>query len=41
MKKYRNKIRIHDPEEPDEELLADFSDQQLGDIFAYLSIVDD
>ncbi len=41
VKKYRNKIRIHDPEEPDEELLADFSDQQLGDIFAYLSIVDD
>lgn len=33
--------RIHDPEEPDEELLADFSEEELRDIFAYLSIVDD
>ena len=33
--------RVHDPEEPDEELLADFSEEELRDIFAYLSIVDD
>lgn len=41
VKKYRNKIRIHDEDAPDEELLADFSDDELKDIFAYLSIVDD
>jgi cytochrome c553 len=41
VKKYREKIRIHDPEQPDDTLLADFSDADLQDIFAYLSIVDD
>ncbi|MCU7846319.1 MAG: c-type cytochrome [Candidatus Thiodiazotropha sp. (ex Monitilora ramsayi)] len=41
VKKYREKIRIHDDEAPDEELLLDFSDEELTDIFAYLSIVDD
>jgi cytochrome c553 len=39
--KYRNKIRIHDESDPDDELLNDFSDEQLKHIFAYLSIVDD
>lgn len=39
--KFLKKIRIHDQDEPDEELLADFSKEELRDIFAYLSIVDD
>lgn len=39
--KYRNKIRIHDPDAPDEELLRDINDEELRDIFAYLSIMDD
>ncbi|MES9851165.1 MAG: c-type cytochrome [Candidatus Thiodiazotropha sp. L084R] len=41
VKKYREKIRIHDDDAPDEELLSEFSDTELTDIFAYLSIVDD
>lgn len=39
--KYRKGIRIHDEDEPDDELLKDFTDAELQDIFAYLSIVDD
>lgn len=41
VEKYRNKIRIHDPEAPEDQLLKEFSDTQLQDIFAYLSIMDD
>jgi len=41
VKKFIDKQRIHDFDEPDEELLADFSEQELTDIFAYLSILDD
>ncbi len=41
VKKLRSRIRIHDEDDPDEELLDDFSDDELRDIFAYLSIVDD
>ncbi len=41
VEKLRKRIRIHDPDEPDEELLDDFSDEELTNIFAYLSIVDD
>ncbi len=41
VKKLRDKIRIHDPDEPDEELLSDFTDTEIRDIFAYLSILDD
>jgi len=41
VKKLRGRIRIHDEDEPDEELLDDFSDEELKDIFAYLSIADD
>lgn len=41
VKKLREKIRIHDIDEPDEEILDDFSDKELEDIFAYLSTVDD
>jgi cytochrome c553 len=39
--KYINKERIHDEDEPDDELLKDFTQEELRDIFAYLSIVDD
>ncbi len=39
--KYLKRIRIHDPDDPDDELLQDFSRQQIADIFAYLSTVDD
>ena len=39
--KLRKRLRIHDDEAPDEELLDDISDAELTDIFAYLSIVDD
>ncbi|MCP3667944.1 MAG: c-type cytochrome [Gammaproteobacteria bacterium] len=41
VEKLRKKLRIHDPEAPDEELLDDFTDEELTDIFAYLSILDD
>jgi len=41
VKKYRNKIRIHDPDAPDDELLKAFTDAELQDVFAYLSILDD
>ncbi len=37
----RTKQRIHDEESPEEELLNEFSDQDLTDIFAYLSVMDD
>ncbi len=37
----RNRTRIHDPSEPDDELLDEFSNEELTDIFAYLSIADD
>ncbi|MEN8212965.1 MAG: c-type cytochrome [Pseudomonadota bacterium] len=39
--KYLNGIRIHDIEDPEEELLAEFSHEQIRDIFAYVSILDD
>ena len=39
--KYLKGIRIHDEDDPDDELLQDFSRQQIADIFAYLSTVDD
>ena len=41
VRKYRDGIRIHDEDAPEERLLSDFSDTELGDIFAYLSTVDD
>ncbi len=41
VEKYLKKIRIHDPEAPDEEFLELFSAEDLHDIFAYLSTVDD
>lgn len=40
--KYIEKGRLHDPSEPDaEELLAAFKAEELRDIFAYLSTLDD
>jgi len=39
--KFIAKTRIHDEDSPDDELLADFSPEEIRDIFAYLSIVDD
>lgn len=39
--KYKKRLRIHDKDDPEDELLEDFTEQQLTDIFAYLSIVDD
>lgn len=41
VKKLREQIRIHDEDDPDEELLNDYTDQQLTDIFAWLSTADD
>lgn len=41
VEKYRNRIRIHDPEAPEDELLSEFSDEDLKDIFAHLSLLDD
>jgi cytochrome c553 len=38
---YIKGFRIHDKDEPDEELLEDFSQEELRDIFAYVSILDD
>jgi cytochrome c553 len=39
--KYLDKRRIHDPSAPDDALLTEFSDAEIGDIFAYLSRLDD
>ncbi len=39
--KYRDGIRIHDPEDPEDRLLSEFADEDLENIFAYLSIADD
>jgi len=41
VKKLRQKIRIHDLDDPATELLDEFSDDQIRDIFAWLSIADD
>jgi cytochrome c553 len=39
--KLLEKQRIHDPESPDQELLAEFSREEIRDILAYLSTADD
>ena len=39
--KYTKGIRIHDPSAPDDRLLAEFTNEQLRDIFAYASVLDD
>lgn len=39
--KYIARQRIHDPSDPEDDLLSQFTREELRDIFAYLSIVDD
>ena len=39
--KYRNGVRIHDPDAPEDDILPDFTQEELRDILAYLSRVDD
>jgi cytochrome c553 len=39
--KYRKGQRIHDPSDPEDRLLKAFTDDQLRDIFAHLSLLDD
>ncbi len=41
VKKLRQRLRIHEEDEPDTELLDDVKDSDLKDIFAYLSTIDD
>ncbi|MCW8889154.1 MAG: c-type cytochrome [Sedimenticola sp.] len=41
VKQLRSLERIHDVDSPNDELLNEFSDEDLRDIFAYMSIVDD
>ncbi len=41
VEKLRQRVRIHDEDEPDEELLAEFTDEEITDIFAWLSTADD
>lgn len=41
VEQYLGGQRIHDPDAPDDRLLAEFSQQELRDIFAYLSTLDD
>lgn len=39
--KYLNGQRIHDPQAPEDRLLAEFSREELRDIFAHVSVLDD
>jgi cytochrome c553 len=39
--KYLAGVRIHDPEAPEDRLLAEFSRGEMRDIFAYVSTLDD
>ena len=39
--KYIDKVRIHDPDSPEDPLLDQFSEAELRDIFAYVSTLDD
>ena len=39
--KYLSGDRIHDPSAPEDRLLAEFSRDELQDIFAYVSVLDD
>lgn len=41
VEKYRSKIRIHDPDDPEDDLLGEFSDAEIQNVLAFLSIVDD
>ncbi|OOZ42677.1 c-type cytochrome [Solemya elarraichensis gill symbiont] len=39
--KYLDGTLVHDEDEPDSELLAEFTREEIRDIFAYLSVADD
>jgi cytochrome c553 len=39
--KYLQGVRIHDPQAPEDRLLAEFTREELRDIFAHLSVLDD
>jgi cytochrome c553 len=39
--KFIVKVRIHDPDDPDDEMLKDYSREELRDVLAFLSAVDD
>lgn len=41
VEQYLTKKRIHDDEAPNEELLAEFTSEEISNIFAYLSSTDD
>jgi cytochrome c553 len=41
VEKYLAGVRIHDPEEPEDRLLAEFERNELRDIFAYAATLDD
>ncbi|NOR51326.1 MAG: c-type cytochrome [Gammaproteobacteria bacterium] len=41
VQQFIKKVWIHDEDEPDDEILAEFSKEELEDIFAYLSSTDD
>lgn len=41
VKLFRKHLRIHDEDDPKEELLNDFSDEEIQNIFAWLSTADD
>ena len=39
--KFNRKIRVHDWDDPEDEMFKDYSAEQIRDMMAYLSIVDD
>jgi len=41
VQQFIKRVWIHDEDEPDEEILSEFSQKELDDIFAYLSSTDD
>jgi len=41
VQKYLDGVRIHDPDAPEDRLLAAFSEDELHNIFAYVSTLDD
>ena len=41
IERFRDEVRVHDPEEPEDDILKGFTQEELGDILAYLSVVDD
>lgn len=41
VEKYRKGSRIHDPDDPEYKLFNEISDEELDDIYAFISVVDD